>query len=71
MKSYILGGVVGILLLVGILSAHSLYMKIEIRGCKKTYLDLIEAQQPITEEDMKKLLPAIERQCQTIIRSSY
>lgn len=71
MKKYILGGVAGILLLVGVLSSHAVYMKIEIHGCKKTYLDLIEAQQPITEEDRKKLLPAIERQCQIIIRSSY
>lgn len=71
MKSYLIGGLVGVALLTSVIYLHTAYVKIEIKGCKKTYLDLIEAQQPIDEEDMKKLLPAIEQRCQLIIKSSY
>jgi len=65
-------GVIGIILLgIAIYISHLICMRAEISGCRKTFLTLIESQQPIYEEDLKRLNPLIEQQCQKIIRSSY
>jgi hypothetical protein len=67
MKTLIIGIVAAIILGATALEAHKLYMEVEMEGCRKTFLDLINLQQPLTPELLKELNPKIERQCRVIL----